>query len=68
MKKKPEKKDYSAPHCMIIEVSETAYLMDTSFPSQHKPAQPGGTYGDAKQAPNWTTESEDVTGISSWDD
>ena len=38
MRKKQEKKDYSAPCCMIIQVSEMTYLMDTSFPSQHKKA------------------------------
>ena len=53
---------------MIIQVSETTYLMDASFPGQHNPAQPGGTYGDAKQAPSWMTESEEKTEDSSWKD
>ena len=53
---------------MIIQVSETTYLMDTSFPSQHNPAQPGGSFGDATQAPNWMTESEEETEDSSWED
>ena len=53
---------------MIIQVSETTYLMDTSFPSQHNPAQPGGTSGDAKQASNWMTESEEETEDSLWED
>ena len=68
MRKKQEKKDYSAPRCMIIQVSETTYLMDASLPSQHNPAQPGGSFGDAKQAPSWITESEKATDHSSWED
>ena len=68
MRKKQEKKVYSAPRCTIIQVSETTYLMDTSFPSQHNPAQPGGTFGDAKQAPSWMTENEEATEHSSWED
>ena len=68
MRKEQTKRDYSAPRCMIIQVSETTYLMDTSFPSQHNPAQPGGSFGDAKQAPNWMTESEEETEDSSWED
>ena len=68
MRKKQEKKVYSAPRCTIIQVSETTYLMDTSFPSQHNPAQSGGTSGDAKQNPDWMTESEEETEHSSWED
>ena len=68
MRKEQTKRDYSAPHCMIIQVSETTNLMDTSFPSQHAPAQSGGQYGDAKQAPSWMTESEEATENPSWED
>ena len=68
MRKKQEKKDYSAPSCMIIQVSETTYLMDTSYPGQHNPAQSGGSSGDAKQAPSWMSESEETTENSSWED
>ena len=68
MRKKQVKKSYSTPECMIIQVNEATNLMDTSFPSQHNPAQPGGTSGDAKQAPNWVTESEEETEDSSWED
>ena len=64
MRKKQEKKDYSAPRCMIIQVSETTYLMDTSYPGQHNPAQPGGSFGDAKQAPVWMDNEEEEK--SSW--
>ena len=53
---------------MIIQVSEMTYLMDASLPSQHNPAQPGGSFGDAKQAPNWMIESEEETEDSSWED
>ena len=53
---------------MIIQVSETTYLMDTSYPGQHNPAQSGGTSGDAKQVPSWMTESEEATENSSWED
>ena len=52
----------------IVSVSETTYLMDSSFPSQHAPAQSGGSHGDAKQAPSWMTESEDATENPSWED
>ena len=68
MSKKQVKKSYSAPACMIIQVNETTSLMDTSMPGQHNPAQPGGTYGDAKKAPNWMIESEEETEHSSWED
>ena len=66
MRKKQVKKSYSAPECMIIQVNEATYLMDTSFPSQHNPAQPGGTSGDAKQAPGWLSEDEEET--PAWED
>ena len=66
MRKKQVKKSYSAPECMIIQVNEATNLMDTSFPSQHNPAQSGGTFGDAKQAPGWLSESEDED--PSWED
>ncbi|WP_456106798.1 hypothetical protein, partial [Prevotella sp.] len=53
MRKKQVKKSYSAPECMIIQVNEATYLMDTSFPSQHNPAQPGGTISNAKAINDW---------------
>ena len=67
MRKEQTKKDYSAPSCMIIQVNETTNLMDTSFPSQHNPAQSGGTFGDAKQAPGWLSEDEEDENPS-WED
>ena len=73
MRKKQEKKDYSAPRCMIIQVSETTYLMDTSFPSQHKEAtHASGPSASAKSFGLWSDEhfedgnSDEST--SSWDD
>ena len=66
MSKKQVKKSYSAPACMIIQVNETTYLMDTSYPGQHNPAQPGGTSGDAKKAFDWMNEDEEET--PSWKD
>ena len=73
MRKKQEKKDYSAPRCMIIQVSETTYLMETSFPSQHKKANKAtGPTAQAKSFGLWSDEhfeegnSEEST--SSWDD
>ena len=77
MRKKQEKKVYSAPCCMIIQVSETTYLMDTSFPSQHKKANHGtGPAASAKSFGLWSDEhfeegsSEGANGdsSSSWDD
>ena len=59
MEKKKQKKNYSAPKCEIVQVSETTYLMDTSYPGQHNPAQSGGTSGDAKKAFDWMDEGED---------
>ena len=76
MRKKQEKKDYSAPCCMIIQVSETTYLMDTSFPSQHKKAtHASGPSASAKSFGLWSDEhfeegsrEEANDDSSSWDD
>ena len=61
MEKKKQKKNYSAPKCEIVQVSETTYLMDTSYPGQHNPAQSGGTSGDAKKTFDWMDEDEEET-------
>ena len=58
MKKTKERKVYHAPQCQIAKMSEETSLMVASFPSQHNPAQSGGTSGDAKQAPSWMTEKK----------
>ena len=68
MRKEQTKRDYSAPSCMIIQMNETTNLMDTSFHSQHNPAQPGGSMGDAKQAPSWLSEGEGEDENPSWED
>ena len=77
MRKKQEKKDYSAPCCMIIQVSETTYLMDTSFPSQHRKANKAtGPTAQAKSFGLWSDEhfeegsNEEANddSSSSWDD
>lgn len=68
MEKKKQKKNYSAPNCMIVQVNETTNLMDTSFPSQHNPAQSGGSMGEAKQAPSWLSEEESDEENPSWED
>lgn len=39
--------------------------METSFPSQHNPAQPGGTISGAKQGLLWE-DSEDEESNSLW--
>ena len=62
MEKKKQKKNYSAPKCEIVLVSENTNLMaDSSFNGQHNPAQPGGTHGDAKQTPSWMSGYEEET-------
>ena len=68
MEKKKQKKNYSVPTCEIVQVSESTYLMDSSFPGQHNPAQPGGTSGDAKKAFDWMDEDEDEEETPSWKD
>ena len=77
MRKKQEKKDYSAPRCMILQVSETTYLMDTSFPSQHKKAtHASGPTASAKTFGLWSdehleegsSEGANADSSSSWDD
>ena len=70
MRKKQEKKDYSAPSCMIIQVNETTNLMAGSpFSGQHNPATPGGTISSAKQAPAWQgADNENEDDFSAWED
>ena len=68
MSKKQVKKSYSAPACMIIHVNETTYLMDTSFPSQHKKANHGtGPTASAKSFGLWNDENLEGESTSSWD-
>ena len=69
MRKKQVKKSYSAPACMIIQVNEATYLMDTSFPSQHKKAhKASGPAATAKSAGLWNDEDLEDENTSSWED
>ena len=67
MREKQEKKDYSAPYCMIIQVSETSYLMDTSFPSQHMKAN-HGTLSQHKKANHGTGPTASAKSFGLWSD
>ena len=73
MEKKKQKKNYSAPACLIVQMSETTYLMETSFPSQHKKANHAS--GPAAQAKSFGLCSDEHfedgnsdESSSSWDD
>ena len=68
MRKKQEKKVYSAPRCMIIQVSETTYLMEASFPSQHKKATHGATISSAKASMSWEEDKDEENQDPSWED
>ena len=68
MRKEQTKRDYSAPHCMIIQVNETTNLMNTSFPSQHRPAHHGGTISSAKASMTWEADEEENEENPSWED
>ena len=75
--KTKERETYLAPVCQIVQVIETSYLMDTSFPSQHRKANHGtGPTAQAKSFDLWSDEyfeegsSEEANddSSSSWDD
>ena len=71
--KTKEREVYLAPQCLIVQMSETTYLMETSFPSQHKKANHGtGPTASAKSFGLWSDEHfEDGNSdesSSSWDD
>ena len=68
MRKKQVKKSYSAPECMIIQVNEATYLMDTSFPSQHRKANHATGPAAAKSAGLWNDEDLEDKSTSSWED
>ena len=64
---------YLAPQCLIVLMSEATYLMDTSFPSQHKKANHGtGPTASAKAFGLWSDEhfedGNNEESTSSWDD
>ena len=59
MKKKVESlASYEKPEVKVIRLDVQSQLMDTSFPSQHHPAQPGGTISSAKQG-SWFEDEEE---------
>ena len=66
MRKEQTKRDYSAPSCMIIQMNETTNLMETSFPSQHRPAHHGSTISSAKASTSWDEDEEDENPL--WED
>ena len=66
--KKQEKRSYLSPVCQIVSVSETSYLMDTSFPSQHRPAHHGGTISSAKASMSWEEDKDEENQDPSWED
>ena len=73
MNKRNQKEGYLAPQCLIVQMSETTYLMDTSFPSQHRPANHRtGPAAQAKSFDLWSDENSEVgnsgESSSSWDD
>ena len=67
MEKKKQKKNYSAPKCEMVQVSESTYLMDTSFPSQHKKANHASGPAAAK-ASQWNEEDFENEAPTSWED
>ena len=67
MEKKKQKKNYSAPRCMIIQVSESTYLMDASMPGQHKKANKATGPASAK-ASQWDEKAFENEAPTSWED
>ena len=71
MRKKQVKKSYSAPECMIIQVNEATYFMQTSMPGQHHSAHHGHGPSSAKAAIMWQENEEedgDTQSTPSWED
>ena len=58
MNRKESYMGYLKPEVEAIRLDMQSQLMDTSFPSQHHPAQPGGTISSAKQG-SWFEEEEE---------
>ena len=58
MKRKESYRGYLKPEVQAIRLDMQSQLMDTSFPSQHHPAQPGGTISSAKQG-SWFEDEEE---------
>ena len=53
---------------MIVQVSETSYLMDASMPGQHKKANHGTGPASSKSAPAWQEDNEETWSSPSWED
>ena len=67
MEKKKQKKNYSAPKCEIVQVSESTYLMDASMPGQHKKAN-HATGPAAAKASQWDENDFEDEAPTSWED
>jgi len=67
MEKKKQKKNYLAPECEIVQVSESTYLMDASMPGQHKKANHATGPAGAK-ASQWNEENFENEVSTSWED
>ena len=67
MEKKKQKKNYSAPKCEIVQVSESTYLMDASMPGQHKKANHASGPASAK-ASQWDEKDFEDEAPTSWED
>lgn len=67
MEKKKQKKNYLAPECEIVQVSESTYLMEASMPGQHKKANHATGPAGAK-ASQWDEENFENEASTSWED
>ena len=67
MEKKKQKKNYSAPKCEIVQVSESTYLMDASMPGQHRKANHASGPAAAK-ASQWDEKDFEDEAPTSWED
>ena len=67
MEKKKQKKNYPAPECKMVQVSETTNLMDASMPGQHKKAN-HATGPAAAKASQWDEEEFEDEAPTSWED
>ena len=67
MEKKKQKKNYSAPKCEIVQVSESTYLMDASMPGQHRKANHASGPAAAK-ASQWDEKDFEDEASTSWED
>ena len=65
--RKKQKKNYSAPTCEIVQVSESTYLMDASMPGQHKKANKASGPASAK-ASQWDEKAFENEAPTSWED